>query len=211
MLIKEQPVEGRVDPRARRTRELILKAFGELLSEKSFESITVQEIADRATVNRATFYAHFEDKYTLLDESFAELVDQVLYKKLPPGATFNPMNVQLLIQTICELLTDIHAHCAPTLRGQFDSLLEKQIINRLYQVLISWLKPFANSSISRNETELRATVSSWAIYAASSWWNQGARKESAAEFARRALPMIMAGLEAPTTLALKRAPARNGK
>ncbi|MBI4304912.1 MAG: TetR family transcriptional regulator, partial [Chloroflexi bacterium] len=45
------------DPRVKRTRKLLHDAFDSLLSEKSFEAITVQDIAERATVNRATFYA----------------------------------------------------------------------------------------------------------------------------------------------------------
>ncbi len=43
-----------------------------LLAEKNFESITVQDIAGRATVNRATFYAHFTDKFALLDAMIRE-------------------------------------------------------------------------------------------------------------------------------------------
>lgn len=70
-----QPAQ-RVDPRVTRTRKLIRDALVSLLAEKNFESITVQDIAGRATVNRATFYAHFTDKFALLDamirEDFAE-------------------------------------------------------------------------------------------------------------------------------------------
>ncbi|MGB8908701.1 MAG: TetR/AcrR family transcriptional regulator [Candidatus Cybelea sp.] len=57
----------RVDPRVTRTRKLIRDALASLLAEKNFESITVQDIAEQATVNRATFYAHFTDKFALLD------------------------------------------------------------------------------------------------------------------------------------------------
>jgi AcrR family transcriptional regulator len=46
-----------------------LEAFGQLGTEKSFEVITVQDLTERATVNRATFYAHFEDKYILAEQS----------------------------------------------------------------------------------------------------------------------------------------------
>src|SRR3712207_7466366 len=46
--------EKRVDPRVKRTRELIVWAFGELVEEKGHRGLTVQEIAERATVNRAT-------------------------------------------------------------------------------------------------------------------------------------------------------------
>ena len=57
-----QKVTERVDPRVRRTRELIVRAFDELVAEKGHTGLTVQEIAGRATINRATFYAHFADQ-----------------------------------------------------------------------------------------------------------------------------------------------------
>ena len=67
MLVKGSngTAEKRVDPRFKRTRELIVRAFEELVMEKGHRALTVQEIAERATVNRATFYAHFRDQYEL--------------------------------------------------------------------------------------------------------------------------------------------------
>lgn len=55
------------DPRVIRTRNLIQDAFRSLAKEKKIEAITIKDIAERATVNRATFYAHFEDKNALLE------------------------------------------------------------------------------------------------------------------------------------------------
>src|SRR5205807_1741174 len=51
------PVKS-VDPRVKRTRKLLQQAFIELFQEKGFASISIQDITERATVNRATFYAH---------------------------------------------------------------------------------------------------------------------------------------------------------
>jgi len=61
--------EEKLDPRVKRTRNLILTAFESLLAEKGFESISVQDVTDKAEINRATFYKHFVDKYALLDYS----------------------------------------------------------------------------------------------------------------------------------------------
>ena len=68
-----------MDRRQRKTRELIFKAFIELLSKKDFSQITVGEIIQRADVGRATFYAHFETKDFLLkalcEELFCHIFD----------------------------------------------------------------------------------------------------------------------------------------
>src|ERR671936_266674 len=101
----------REEPRGTRAGQLILKAFQELIAEKSFDSLTVQEIADRATVNRTTFYLHFEDKHKLLDSAFAERFKQELYGKLSPNSALNPANLQLLIQIVCTFLEKLYARC----------------------------------------------------------------------------------------------------
>lgn len=54
------------DLRIRRTHKLLHEALIALMSEKDLEAITVSEIVDRAMVNRATFYRHYEDKYHLV-------------------------------------------------------------------------------------------------------------------------------------------------
>lgn len=62
------------DPRVKRTRQAIRDALISLIHEKNFDSITVQDIAEKATVNRATFYSHYYDKYDLLDKSIQEML-----------------------------------------------------------------------------------------------------------------------------------------
>src|SRR5262249_19275434 len=54
------------DRRIQRTRALLLSALLDLIVERGYEEITVQDIADRANVGRSTFYKHFLDKRELL-------------------------------------------------------------------------------------------------------------------------------------------------
>ena len=56
------------DRRITKTRKAIYDAFLQLLNQKNFETITVQEIIDLADVGRSTFYSHYESKELLLDE-----------------------------------------------------------------------------------------------------------------------------------------------
>jgi AcrR family transcriptional regulator len=78
----------KVDPRVLRTRKLLLDAFMSGMREKGFDEVSIQDIADRATLNRATFSAHFPDKYALLDTSMRELFGHILQHRLTmPGTT----------------------------------------------------------------------------------------------------------------------------
>lgn len=61
------------DRRVQRTRQLLQSALSELILEKGYEKVTVQDVIDRANVGRSTFYAHFEDKEQLLRSGFEPL------------------------------------------------------------------------------------------------------------------------------------------
>ena len=54
------------DERAQRTRDRLGTAFVALIHEKPIEDVTVQNVLDRASVGRSTFYLHFRDKNDLL-------------------------------------------------------------------------------------------------------------------------------------------------
>jgi AcrR family transcriptional regulator len=69
--------EPYLDPRVRRTRQLLRNALIELIPEKGYDSITIQDITDRATLNRATFYLHYRDKEDLLERGFEEIWDDL--------------------------------------------------------------------------------------------------------------------------------------
>lgn len=61
------------DRRILRTRNMLFDAFLDLMIEKGYETITVQDIIDRANVGRSTFYLHFTDKESLLMSSIDQL------------------------------------------------------------------------------------------------------------------------------------------
>jgi AcrR family transcriptional regulator len=74
------------DLRVRRTRKLLRQALIELTIEKGFAAVTVQDIAERAMVNRATFYRHYLDKYDLLDQYTNEIYDDTASQEPLPAA-----------------------------------------------------------------------------------------------------------------------------
>ena len=62
--------EDKQDRRSQRTRHLVNSAMLELLFEKHYDTITVQDILDRANIGRSTFYAHYFDKEDVLTSMF---------------------------------------------------------------------------------------------------------------------------------------------
>ena len=62
------------DRRTQRTRQALMHALMDLIQEKRYDSITIQDICDRANVGRSTFYAHYQDKDDLLGRHFQEVI-----------------------------------------------------------------------------------------------------------------------------------------
>jgi AcrR family transcriptional regulator len=78
------------DRRSERTRQLLSEALTGLIQAKRYESITVQEITERANVGRSTFYAHFIDKDDLLVASVRRMVGGLEYDAPGPRNTLSP-------------------------------------------------------------------------------------------------------------------------
>lgn len=65
----------KTDRRTARTRRLIFRAISELMQEKKYSNITVQDIIDRADIGRSTFYAHFSTRDELLSQCIENIFD----------------------------------------------------------------------------------------------------------------------------------------
>ncbi|NIK23216.1 TetR/AcrR family transcriptional regulator [Paenibacillus lupini] len=66
-----------LDRRVQKSQKAIKNAFIELMSEKSFDNITIQDISDRANVGRRTIYDHYMDKFDLLDKLIEEHINEL--------------------------------------------------------------------------------------------------------------------------------------
>ena len=182
--------QEKLDPRVKRTRNLILGAFESLLAEKGFESISVQDITDKAEINRATFYAHFPDKFALLDYSISQMFMQEIDKRMLNACHYTHDNLRSLILAVCEFLAKTHSECAQP-HQQFESLIEGTIKKQIFDLLSLWLKK-AETKIS---TEIPVTVATWAIYGLASHYSHLRKRPALEKFVDEALPLVAVNLE----------------
>ena len=94
--MKDMP-QNDLDRRVQKTRKLLQDALIELVSEKSYESVSIREILERANVGRSTFYAHFQDKDQLL-HSILDRLDELFeqHEKLFLDANKNLDNADIM-------------------------------------------------------------------------------------------------------------------
>jgi AcrR family transcriptional regulator len=186
----------RLDPRIRRTRQLLQDALRRLLVEKEFDKISVQDIAEAATVNRATFYAHYPDKFALLEEwvrvSFLKLLSQ-------RNVTFDgtcSSAFRAIILAVCDYLVETRKSLSSR-QHQFEPFLEGTVIDQIRELL---MEGFNRHPMERRiSPETIAAAASWAIYGAVKQWVNSENRQEAEEFVtvvmELAQTILMAGAE----------------
>lgn len=180
----------KLDPRVKRTRSLILHSFGDLLAEKSFDEISVQDVTERAQINRATFYKHFVDKYALLDYWVQQLFRQEIEARMLDACHYTHDNLRILLLTVCEFLSKVRTDCMQSPR-QFEPMIETQVKNQVYVLLNVWLGKMKHPV----STEIPATVAAWAIYGLASHYSHAKKRPALEQFVEEALPLVAVNLE----------------
>jgi AcrR family transcriptional regulator len=94
--------DQQIDRRVRRTRQALQDALISLILEKGYDSVTIEEITDRADLGRTTFYLHFRDKEELLLQAVESIAEDFIEKhavdlerELTPELTLESLRVNL--------------------------------------------------------------------------------------------------------------------
>jgi AcrR family transcriptional regulator len=191
-------LEGeRLDPRVRRTRRMLKDALARLLAHKDFEKISVQDIAEESTLNRATFYGHYTDKTALLNCLVAERFHEAIERRRLcfdgcAGAT------KAMFLGICDYFAELPGDA-----------IQKAIANAHEALIVSIVRDMVLTGILHNRSEpdpqpssaeeILASTVAWAIYGSAREWRERAcptSVESAAETTAQLIGAMM------TTLAL---------
>jgi AcrR family transcriptional regulator len=181
------------DPRVKRTRQLLLQAFYELAAEKEMRSISVQDITERATLNRATFYAHFRDKNALMDAALRSRIQAALAAKLSPSSPFAKGNLRLLFCVVCDFLDTTIPHC-PRSPREHHPLLHATVQKELYAFVLDWLKQgVPQAKKKRFPPETLATLLSWSLFGAAIEWSHNPTKPAQEVMAAQVVDLLTEG------------------
>jgi AcrR family transcriptional regulator len=171
-----QSANETTDPRILRSRRMLMDSLAKLLIEKDFEDISIQEIADKATLNRATFYLHYPDKNALLQAMTGARFRDLIKRR---GITFTDCNAALraIALGVCDYLAETTG-CP----GQLARIpLEGSIIPVVEDMF--------NEGLAHHEmapgvdAAMRATAAAWAVFGAARRWLQTPNRIPAEEMA----------------------------
>jgi AcrR family transcriptional regulator len=172
-----------IDPRILRSRRMLMDALGILLNTKEFDEISIQEIADEATLNRATFYLHYPDKNALLEAMTEARFRELIARR---GLSFSNCDgaLRAIALGVCDYLAE-NTGCPSQL---VKMPLEKSII----PVVEGMFRAGAGKHAIRPgvDPELLAATVAWAIFGAARRWYQTPDRIPAEEMAAKIEAMV---------------------
>jgi AcrR family transcriptional regulator len=195
----------KVDRRTQRTHQVLQQAFKEIVREKG-EAVTgiwgiekgllamsIQDLTERANVNRGTFYLHFADKYMLAEAVIREQFRQVVTRRLPSSPRYDRKTLHLLIRVILDSFEQKYCHQHHT-SFVLAPLLERATHEELTELLLTWLKQEECAKIRGSvPPEPIANIVSWAIFGAALQWSQQETTMSKEQMANAILQVITEG------------------
>jgi AcrR family transcriptional regulator len=171
------------DPRILRSRRMLMDSLARLLNQKEFDDISIQEIADEATLNRATFYLHYPDKNALLEAMTAARFSELIARR---GLSFSNCDgaLRAIALGVCDFLAD-STGCPSQLAKM---PLERSII----PVVEGMFREGGGKHEIRPgmDSELLATTAAWAIFGAARRWYQAPDRIPAEEMAAKIEAMV---------------------
>ncbi|WP_340024197.1 TetR/AcrR family transcriptional regulator [Paenibacillus sp. FSL K6-1096] len=182
------------DPRVLRTRQLIRTAFRDLLQSKGFDAITIKDIAQEATINRATFYAHFEDKYALLDEVTEQAFHERITEQVVSAEEFTEDICDQLIIMTHQYIIDFYRICRID-SNPMAKLVDDKIKKLLQQTIESiFLRGNTYSGADIHHIKIMAAMTGSAIYGAAHYWLNAGEKNRTDVLLDIVRPYVMSGL-----------------
>jgi len=162
---------------------MLIEALASLLMKKEFEDISVQEIADEATLNRATFYLHYADKNALL-HAMTESRFRDLIQRRAIAFTDCKGALRAIALGVCDYLAESTG--CPTQLSRM--ALEGSIIPIVEDMFKEGL--VLHGMALGEDTSLPATTAAWAVFGAARRWFQTANRIPAEEMAARIETMV---------------------
>lgn len=171
------------DPRILRSRQMLMEALTRLLDRKDFDEISIQEIADEATLNRATFYLHYPDKNALLHAMTATRFRELIARR---GLSFT--DCEAALRAIALGVLDFLAERSGCPTHLVKMPLERSIIPVVEDVFREGAD--RHEAVPGTDPELLATTAAWAIFGAARRWYETPNRIPAEEMATRIEKMV---------------------
>lgn len=191
--------EKKVDRRVQRTRQLLRDALMELIVEKGFDAVQIQDITDRANVARTTFYLHYKDKDELLASGMADIYSEIagmhsaFVQAVQEGNGIPPEMIDTSDIDHVEEYQDFYRIMLSE-RGSLPFLL--RMLAYLKTIAMHDIIPprDANADTPRLPRDFTAHMLAWIEAAVADWWLKNNQQYTKKEVAMMQCYFVMFGL-----------------
>jgi AcrR family transcriptional regulator len=180
------------------------------MQANSFDEISVQDITEAATVNRATFYDHYTDKFALMEAMIAGGFHELLYERQLRYETGCPAALGAIIQATCDFFTRAHAGGTCDRQTAFQPLMDAAIVKAIQRLLMEGLQRAVPPPSSSPEL-IAAAVSAAICGGVKQWLSMPDRppvEDVVAHLQAMILPMLEAGSKPESPVAAAAHPHR---
>ena len=182
-VLKSDNAAETMDPRILRSRRMLMEALATLLTRKELSDISIQEIADEATLNRATFYLHYPDKNALLQAMTAARFRDLIARR---GLSFSNCDgaLRAIALGVCDYLAET--------TGCPSQLTKMSLEGSIIPVVEDMFREGAahHPVAHGTDPEMLATTVAWAIFGAARRWYQTPDRIPAVEMAAKIEAMV---------------------
>ena len=164
----------KIDRRVQRTRELLQKALIELIDERGYAAITIQDIVDRANIGRTTFYKHYTSKDDLFMSCHEAIVSSFQFERLYT----HPLSQEELLERetpprmilAFQHLDETRARLAPIFQGKDGPMIPKQIRDQSAKEIEANLRAIMQKADDSIPLDILAGYLAGAQLALVLWW-----------------------------------------
>lgn len=184
----------KLDPRVLRTRKLLSDSLLELIREQGYDNITIQNITDRATLNRSTFYMHYKDKDDLIEHIIANVLKDL--SRIPPQDMKRETNVayvERVYKRIFQHVRDNFDFYRVMLGERSVAPFTQQMQARIEALGTRWASPREWDKVT-TPPELFVSFISSAFLGVVRWWLAQEMPYSPEEMARHFTRLTLVGM-----------------
>lgn len=186
------------DLRIRRTKKALNTSLLSLMGRQHFSEITIQDLADEAIINRATFYLHYYDKYDLLETCIQDNMNHIMLKHIEPIQHIRDgiLYTNVFEKIITEILKSVETNESFFLimfQSDCDKQMKDYLVTLGNEKIVPQIEGIFKKGLSERYKDITLQLIVSTVLGIISWWLSSEEKEEPEEIAQLIVGVVTRG------------------